>query len=295
MAHLATPPQAALAALNRARVQLWLPRFSLSRCVRAVVTRSTIGIGRTWPAEWHDNHFPATPLCTLSWFFEGHADLLRSRLPPQRLPSVYFGGPFTRPTQSRNAPEGHGMMLMLLPDAMHALTGIEPAAFVNRLVPAETVLDPSWRAMIAAVRQAPDDAARVALIEAFLEPRWQALRPAAGAPARLLLQDWAQGLALRAASSGIGRSLRAAERRIKGWTGLPMRELRGLGRAEQAFFRTLAAGEGPVRWAEVAADAGYADQSHLCRETRRVTGFAPAELLRRIEQDESFWIYRIWS
>ena len=38
---------------------------------------------------------------------------------------------------------------------------------------------------------------------------------------------------LRAAASGMGRSLRAAERRIKGWTGLPMRELRGLGRADR--------------------------------------------------------------
>ena len=137
--------------------------------------------------------------------------------------------------------------------------------------------------------------ARVALIEAFLLPRWQAARRPAAVPGLLRLQDWAQGLALRAASSGTGRSLRQAERRIKGWTGLPMRELRGLGRAEQAFFRTLAQGDEPVRWTDVAADTGYADQSHLCRETRRVTGFAPAELRQRIAEDESFWIYRIWT
>ena len=74
-----------------------------------------------------------------------------------------------------------------------------------------------------------------------------------------------------------------------------MRELRGFGRAEQAFFRALAGGEGPVRWTDVAADAGYADQSHLCRETRRVTGFPPDELRQRIADDESFWIYRLWT
>ena len=39
----------------------------------------------------------------------------------------------------------------------------------------------------------------------------------------------------------------------------------------------------------------YFDQSHLCRETRRVTGFAPAELRSRIAEDESFWMYRIWT
>lgn len=295
MARLASPPQPALAALNRAPVQLWLPRFSLSRCLRAVVSRSTLGIGGGWPAAWHENHFPASPLCSLGWTFAGHTELLATEQPPQRLPPVYFSGPFTRPTCSRNSPEGHGMILMLLPDAVQALTGLEPAAFVNRVVPADEVLDAPWQAMAQAVRELPDDAARVALIEAFLEPRWHALRPDAAMTGRLRLHDWAQGLALRAAASGMGRSLRAAERRIKGWTGLPMRELRGLGRAEQAFFRALAEGEGTVPWAEVAADTGYADQSHLCRETRRVTGFAPAELRRRIADDESFWIYRVWT
>lgn len=295
MAHLVTSQRSALAARNRAPVQLWLPRLSLSQCVRAVVSRSTLGIGGAWPASWHHNHFPASPLCTLAWFFRGHTELLHPGQPPERLPPISLSGPFTAPTQSRNAPEGHAMMLMLLPDAVQALTGLDPAALVNRCVPAEAVLGAEWLAMAGAVRSDPDDATRVARIEAFLAPRWQALRPGAANPGPLHVQDWAQGLALRAGASGMGRSLRAAERRIKGWTGLPMRELRGLGRAEQAFFRTLADGDGPVRWAEVAADAGYADQSHLCRETRRVTGFAPAQLRRHIEQDESFWIYRVWT
>ena len=70
---------------------------------------------------------------------------------------------------------------------------------------------------------------------------------------------------MRAASSGAGRSLRQAERRIKGWTGLPMRELRGLGRAEQAFFRTLAHdGDDPVRWTDVAADTRVMPTSRTC-------------------------------
>jgi AraC-like DNA-binding protein len=295
MAYLATPPQPTLAALNRAPVQLWLPRFTLTLCIRAIVARSTVGIGRDWPAAWHDNHFPASPLCALSWFFEGHSELLRPNQAPERLPPIYFSGPITQPTRSRNAPEGHGMMLMLLPDAVQALTGLNPATFVNRFVPAEAALNTDWLAMARSVMTASNDDARVGLIESFFEPRWQALRPGAQTPGKLRMQDWAHGLALRAAASGIGRSLRAAERRIKGWTGLPMRELRGLGRAEQAFFRTLAAGDGSVRWAEVAAETGYADQSHLCRETRRVTGFAPTELRRRIAEDESFWIYRIWT
>lgn len=294
MATLATPLQPQLAERNLAPARLWLPRWQLSRCVRAVVSRSTLGIGRHWPAAWHHNHFPATPLCTISWFFAGHSELLEPGQPPLRLPQVSFAGPFNRPTHSRNSAEGHGMMLMLLPDAVHALTGLAPARYLNRFVPLDEALGADWQAMAAAVLAAPDDEARVTLIEDFLAPRWQALRTDSAHAQLQHVQDWLQGLALRAAASGMGRSLRQFERRIKGWTGLPLRELRGLGRAEQAFFRTLAAGDGPVPWAEVAADTGYADQSHLCRETRRVTGFAPQALRQLIADDERFWIYRIW-
>ncbi|MED5620213.1 helix-turn-helix domain-containing protein [Ideonella sp. BN130291] len=300
MAYLAQTPQPALAAVNRAPVQLWLPRASLSHCVRAMVFRSTLGIGRDWPEAWRYNHFPASPLCAIGWFFQGHSELIDEghpaapESPGQRVPQVYFSGPVTRPTISRNSPEGHGMMLMLLPDAVQAMTGLNPAEWINRFAPLSAALDADWQHLGAAVLAAPDDPSRVALIEEFLLPRWQAARPAASAPGTPRLRDWAQGLSMRAASSGVGRSLRQAERRIKGWTGLPMRELRGIGRAEQAFFHTLAQGDAPVRWAEVAADAGYADQSHLCRETRRVTGFAPAELRQRIAEDEAFWIYRVW-
>ncbi len=51
----------------------------------------------------------------------------------------------------------------------------------------------------------------------------------------------------------------------------------------------MAAHETPrgVNWAGVAAAAGYADQSHFSRETRRVTGFAPGQFRRRMAVDES--------
>ncbi|MFN8996119.1 MAG: hypothetical protein ACK5X3_20970, partial [Pseudomonadota bacterium] len=41
MARLATPLQPELAQCNRAPAQLWLPHWTLSHCVRAMVSRST--------------------------------------------------------------------------------------------------------------------------------------------------------------------------------------------------------------------------------------------------------------
>jgi len=139
---------------------------------------------------------------------------------------------------------------------------------------------------------AADDTARLQLLEAFLLPRWQALgnlRPGHRYAA------WTEALVVRAATSAAGRSLRQLERRIKAWAGLPMRELRAVSRAEAAFHAVAAAeGGGGVNWADIAAGSDYADQSHLCRETRRLTGFSPEDLRRRIHAEEAFWAYRLW-
>lgn len=47
-------------------------------------------------------------------------------------------------------------------------------------------------------------------------------------------------------------------------------------------------------WAGLAQEDGFADQAHLVRATKRITGFSPMEFTRRYEQDESFWLYRLW-
>jgi AraC-like DNA-binding protein len=285
------------AAVNR----LWLPRASLASCVRGVMARSTLGLAL--PDAQRFNHFPAGPLCSLSWWFEGCGELLprgaAARLDTPRaapLPRMVFSGPQTGPVVSWNPASAHGMMLLLMPDALHRMTGIDIATWVDRFADPREALPAAWVEMAEAVLAAPDDDARVECMQDFLDPLWQAVRP------RLPMQvhhyqDWAQALAQRAATSGAGRSLRQVERRIKQWAGLPMRELRGVGRAEQAFFQGLAAAEEGLRprWTDVAQASGYADQSHLCRETRRITGFSPDELYRRIAEDECFWSYRLWQ
>lgn len=282
---------------------LWLPRASLSACLRAVMVRNTLGTALR--DDQRLNHFPATPLCSLSWWFTGCSYLLESSSPgqmgrctdPRRpLPGRWiFGGPFTRPVSSWCPGPVHGMMVLFLPDALHALTGLEPARFTDQLVDAADVLPPDWLAMCEQVQEAPDDARRMALLEDFLEPRWQACRPGRSLQAHRYA-DWVQHLTQRAAVSGPGRSLRQLERRVKRWAGLPLRELRGMARSEQAFFDAITAKveTGSIRWADVAADNGYADQSHLCRTTRRITGFSPEALREGIETEEAFWAYRVW-
>lgn len=286
------------AAVNR----LWTPRLSLSSCVRGAMSRSTLGVELTDAQRW--NFFPASPVCGISWWFAGRVELC-AEAPPQHVDgprralapdAIVFGGPHQRPTASWCPGPVHGMMLLLVPDALHLLTGLDPNAWLDRVVDAREVLPPDWIAMCEAARRCGEPGTAMAVVEEFLDRRWQAARPELALGAQRY-QDWAQGLAMRAAQSAPGRSLRQVERRIKQWAGQPMRELVGIGRAEKAFFEVLAAEQrqDQVRWADIAVDTGYADQSHLCRVTRRITGFAPEELRRRIAEDEAFWAYRIWQ
>jgi AraC-like DNA-binding protein len=289
-----TPP------LSNAIARLWQPRLSLTGCVRGVMVRDTTGV--LLAPEQRFNHYAATPLCSISWWFSGSVEMLEPGEPAalssrrRSVPAaVAFAGPHTRPTVSWSAGPGHGMMLLLLPDALQSMTGVEPRQWMNRLVDAADVLPAPWLVICSAVSAAESDEARVALIETFLDPLWQAARPHHPLGVHRYL-DWAQGLALRAATSRSGRSLRQIERRIRQWSGQPLRELRGFGRAERAFFEAMSADEAQrPAWSELAVGEGYSDQSHLCRESRRITGFTPEQLRRRIASDEGFWAYRIWQ
>ena len=103
-------------------------------------------------------------------------------------------------------------------------------------------------------------------------------------------------LALRAAATGWGRSLRQSERRIKQWTGWSLRKLKGSVRGEAVFFAAMQAmNDDHVDWTQIALNHGFSDQSHLIRETRRITGFSPEALRHGILNEEAFWSYRAWA
>jgi len=253
------------------------------------------------PDQRH-NYYPAAPLCTITFGFQGESQLIRLGDEPIAQPSApialsrlrtSFSGPHTVPLVTLNPGPIQALMVSLTPVAVVAMTGVDMATLVNRVVPLETVLDQSWQDMALAVHAAPDEVAAVRCVEDFLEPRWSAVSHSA-MPKADRYRYWAESLALRATTSGVGSSLRQIERRIKQWAGLPMRDLRRLARAEDSFFRVRDGQEaGALDWATAAADGGFSDQAHLCRETRRVTGLSPIELTKAINSEEGFWLYRL--
>lgn len=281
--------------------QLWLPSHELSGCVLAAMSRRCDAA--QWPADadFH-NHYPATPYCTVSWWIEGQGewcDAGGERAGAHRrqaLPRIVFNGPQRGPVATWCRPPFHGLMLSFRPEALRRLTGVDAGLWLDRWADAHEVLPPAWQGLLQAVLAAPDDHIRMQRIEHFIGPLWRAMQTRT-MPRRERIHDWCEDLARRAALSGKGRSARQFERRFKQWLGLPHRELFAMGRAERAFFEALAQQAGPddVDWPDVAAAAGYADQSHMIRQVRRITGFTPAALFKRVTSDPSFWTYRLWG
>lgn len=74
-------------------------------------------------------------------------------------------------------------------------------------------------------------------------------------------------------------SARSVQRHFTRFTGQSPQHVRQIDRARDAVAR-LRAGEAI---ADVAYELGYADQSHLTRDVKRLTGYTPAEARRRDE------------
>lgn len=133
----------------------------------------------------------------------------------------------------------------------------------------------------------PDEAWQ-ALCDVLI-PLWQGGETAK--PKTLHLADWARGTIARAALSGPGQSLRAAERRLKRWTGQTRQTLSFF--ADFEGLHRISRAEPDGNLAQIAHEAGYADQSHMGRSVRRATGFSPAKLNHLIATHEAFWCYRL--
>ncbi len=193
-------------------------------------------------------------------------------------------------------------MVILYPDAFWALTGLEPKTLSDQIVDASSVLPPALLTVFQRLNESGDVHHRV---PRFMDDLMQIWQQRARSPREHTqssdewgqnMAPWMEALALRAAATGWGRSLRQSERRIKQWTGWSLRKLQGSARGEAAFFAVVEAMlEERVDWTQIALDNGFSDQSHFIRETRRITGFSPEALRHGFNTGEAFWVYRAWA
>lgn len=277
------------------RASLILPPASLRGCIFLAVARDTRG----WPLgdAQRFNYYPASPFPMVSWIFDGE---LRMVLDPPGgagprlsapLPRVIVSGPYRSPAASWSPGPVHALSVSFHPQALTRLLGIGLGPLQDRSLALEAVGAPD--AVCEALRTPLRDDGRppFARVVDVLRPRWQDSGGDSGAAD---VRGWLAALALRAAGSRPGTGLRQVQRRFKDWTGQSQRELRLCARVEQVMAEvSRLPADQALNLAALAAETGFADQSHLGREVRRVTGLSPARLNAHLAHDEPFWLYRL--
>ena len=271
--------------------RLLFPRPSLAGCLVAAIVRDTRSLALSEEQRW--NFFPASPLCSISLFFNGCAAIgAPGGQTGAPLPEILFSGPQTRPLASWNPGPVRAMSLAFYPDAWEPLTGRRIEDFVDAVIPLSAADGGALAQAVSAALEADGCDEAFQRFQDHIEPRWRGAR-ASSRPANWA-RDWARSVSARAALSPAGRSARQAQRRVKSWTGQSLRGIALHARADGLFEDFLKAQRnGEIEPARLAHEAGFADQSHMGRLVRRMTGETPARLGGLIDNDERYWFYRL--
>lgn len=280
--------------------RLYLAPPALQGAMVALISRDTSKLALSSPQRL--SHFPASPLVTLSWFQDMNVGLVEHcNGGPAWRPfgaSVVISGSQSQPTVSWAPTTGRGHMACFTADVAQALFDIDPAAIHDRFLPAEHALGSKWSPLWDALLNTDDDAGAMAVLEHHLAGRWQSMQGRASPQPSLrqLGRHWVERLSWQAQEWRRTHSPRQVERRIKSFSGRSLRQWQSLVKTEGLFFAARDRYESgqSFDWAALAQDEGFADQAHLSRAAKRITGFSPSEFAQRFIEDESFWLYRLW-
>jgi len=158
------------------------------------------------------------------------------------------------------------------------------SALTDREAPVAELVALDDVALSAAVQAAPDADAAAALVDAALVPLAPPPHPTVEVVAGLVAAVQGDPAIRRAADLAAlaGTGVRSLQRLCAEWVGVGPTWLVRCARLHEAAGR--AAG-GPVDWAALAVELGYADQSHLVRDFARVIGEPPARYARSVSSD----------
>jgi AraC-like DNA-binding protein len=194
-------------------------------------------------------------------------------------------GASATPVVVRLRQQVEGLSVTLRPGAAAALLGLPAGEMAGTAVPLDDLWHGEGAELLERLARQPDDAARVAALRAVLQRRLQRAGQAAGTPPQAALHA-AQLITaaggrrpLREVAAAVGVGERRLQQIFHAHVGLSPRAWSRLARLH-GCLRALRAARPPA-WADVAADCGFYDQSHLVNEFRALCGLTPTEFLGR--------------
>ncbi len=193
---------------------------------------------------------------------------------------VLLAGPATRSTTLHLEPGALTVGVRFRTGAAPALVGVSAVELRDADHPLEDVWGRAGATFAARVVEQEDRQARLNVMVDTLLGRLELARdvdPVGVDIAGLLDQN--PGRPLFDLAHHVGLSERQLRRRVEDAVGYPPRTLARILRFQRFLRAARAAGPGR-HLARLAAEAGYADQAHLTRESRELSGLPPAALLQ---------------
>ena len=177
------------------------------------------------------------------------------------------------------------------PGGAHAFFDLPMDELTDRVVELEDLIGGQAAGdLIARVRAADSDAARCRVLERWLLERRAAVHPyfATVRCALDLLRSGAYRVPVGELCARLGLSNRHLIRQFRTTVGVAPKTYARIGRFQRVIDDCRGSTE--VSWSRLAFRHGFADQSHLIREFRRLADVTPAAFLRCRTPDESHMI-----
>jgi AraC-like DNA-binding protein len=173
------------------------------------------------------------------------------------------------------------------PGGAHAFFDLPMDSVTNQVVPLGDLLGRVAADLRDRLGATEGDEARCRVFEAWLLERRASVHPYFATVRRAvdLLRGHAHGVRVSDLCDRLGLSNRHLINQFRRTVGLAPKTYARIERLQGVI--QACRGRTAVAWSRVAAQAGYADQSHLIREFRRLAGVTPAEFLTRRTPDES--------
>lgn len=239
------------------------------------------------------NRFPPTPYFCITWMLDGELQLIRQgeQMRDQLLPRICVIGCQSRYGETVNVGDRYSFMAVFFSDAFYTLFEVDLSGLQDRFVDARQLLNAEGLTLIDAVANANSDEHRKDLIEDFLQAHAVTLSLSPW----LRIRRLGSNLSVRIASRLLGVGERQAQRRSRREAGLSLLGLSRLWRAKRSHSAVKAKLEqgDALNWAQHASEQGYADQSHMVKECKELTGESPQRLVAAIQKDEKHWLYRL--
>ena len=216
---------------------------------------------------------------------DGCMDMLFDLAAPRPRGAATLVGTMTTALVVPAAPRVRYVGVRFRPGEAFAMVGVPAGEVTDAALPLEDALGAIARSLADEVAAAKDDGARFAA----LDRRLGALRARAADARVRRVVGRIFGSPAEARVAWLAREVGASERHLE----RIFRERVGVGPKELARVARLRAlvalaDRAPAPWSALALEAGYADQAHMIREVKRMTGLTPSALARARAVSDSF-------